>query len=292
VSSLGRLSFLVAVPTVALGGLLSPAISLGCIAKESTEAERFARADVVFTGVAGESTQVPGTGVGAFASTFQLEEVTKGSLTGSPTVLSQASSCSMRFLPGRRYAVFAQRTPSGTLETTLADGNRELDADEPAPRYARTGMTVAAARRFLAFPLYWVGTTFGGEPLTQINRSGAFVGFTYGSCRAETQGCAPPLQIQIVRMCRATIRVAPFSRRHIRRGVTAGSRGGAIVLLTGRQEIRVFGAGGGIGRDAIRRLQRITEQPVPQRAGQHLPATLPGSERGRMPCETTPTGRS
>lgn len=288
-SSLRRLSFLAAVPAVALGALLSPAISFGCVAKESTEAERFAQADVVFTGIAGEPTDVSGSGIGGVASTFQLQEVTKGSLTGSPTVLSEASSCNMRFLPGRRYAVFAQRTSSGNLVTTLADGSRELDADEPAPRFTRIGMTVATARRFQAFPLYWVGTSFRGERLTQINRSGAFASFTYGSCRAEGQGCAPPLQIQVVRMCRATVRVAPLRSRHIRRGVTTGSRGGGIVLLTGREEIRVFGAGGGIGRDAIRHLQRVTDQPIPQRTGTPLPQTLPGSERGRMPCLTTPT---
>jgi len=292
VSSPRRIVFLAAVPTAALGALLGPAASLGCVPVESTEAERFARADVVFTGVAGETSKVSGTGIGGLASTFQLEAVTKGSLTGSPTVLSQGSSCQMRFQPGRRYAVFAQRTPSGTLETTLADGNRELDADDPAPRYNRVGMTVAAARQFRAFPLYWVWTRFGGEPLTQINRSGAFVTFTYGNCRAAGRGCAPPLQIQVVRMCRATVRVAPLRRLHTRRGVTAGSRGGAIVLLTGRQEIRVFATGGGIGSDVIRHLQRVSRQITQPRGGLPLPATLPGSERGRMPCVTTPAGRS
>jgi hypothetical protein len=106
-------------------------------------------------------------------------------------------------------------------------------------------------------PLCWVGVDLAGLRLTTILRRGAFATFVYGDCVAVTRGCAP-LGIESVRMCRAHVPVPPLAGRTVRRGVASGGRGGALVLVGDRRDIRVF-ARGGLGHRSIAALAGLDD---------------------------------
>jgi hypothetical protein len=116
--------------------------------------------------------------------------------------------------------------------------------------------------------------------VTQITRRTPFFSVIYGSCEAgDDQGCSPPLVVQTVHMCRATVRVAPLRAVRQRRGVRSGLRGGGVVLMTGRQEVRPIGRPA-LVRQAVAQLSGLNHLLAP---GDDPPPTLPGSA-ARMPC--------
>jgi hypothetical protein len=102
--------------------------------------------------------------------------------------------------------------------------------------------TVADARVYRDAPLYWVGESFEGLPLTRIGLHELGGGFIYGTCEPprDEGGCAPPLQIQTIRMCAPRVPTVPLTHRLTLRGVPAGSRGGGLVLLSHAVEVRIF----------------------------------------------------
>jgi hypothetical protein len=63
------------------------------------------------------------------------------------------------------------------------------------------GLTLADARAFDDFPLYYAGDRVDGLPLVAIVRrddTARYVSFIYGSCvPGSDQGCAPPAEIQV-----------------------------------------------------------------------------------------------
>ncbi len=116
--------------------------------------------------------------------------------------------------------------------------------------------------------------------MASIARRTPFTTVVHGTCEArDDEGCAPPLQVQTVRMCRATVRVAPLRAVRQRRGVRSGVRGGGTVLMTGRHEVRLFGEPA-LVRRALAQLTGLNEI-LP--SGADLPGTLRDSD-ARMPC--------
>ena len=147
---------------------------------------------------------------------------------------------------------------------------------------------VSEARAHREAPLYWVGESFEGLPLTRIGLSELGGGFTYGSCEppSDEGGCAPPLQIQTARMCPPTIPSAPLTGRRTLRGVPAGYRGGGLVLLSRRVEVRIFSADPGLALRAGAALH----SPNPDVSGaagpdEPLPQPPADAER-RNPCRS------
>jgi hypothetical protein len=67
----------------------------------------------------------------------------------------------------------------------------------------RGDFSLAAARAFGEFPLYYAGKEVDGVPLTAVlRRSGRahYVSFLYGDCTpASDAGCAPPAEVQVWR---------------------------------------------------------------------------------------------
>ncbi len=66
-----------------------------------------------------------------------------------------------------------------------------------------TSTDLEAAKKFNAYPLYWVGERFDEWPLVHIEvEDSPFATLTYGTCKASgDSGCAPPLQTQISPLC-------------------------------------------------------------------------------------------
>jgi hypothetical protein len=61
--------------------------------------------------------------------------------------------------------------------------------------------SLAQARAFTDFPLYFAGEEADGLPLTAVlrrNDTADFVSFVYGDCAADSDsGCAPPAEVQV-----------------------------------------------------------------------------------------------
>jgi hypothetical protein len=130
-----RSAVVVIVAAVALIAAAPPCLACSCIA--SSDAEHFARADVVFTGRAVERHD-PNAGNPVQNSadpvhwTFDVEARQKGT-TDDPQLVTtprEEASCGFTFTTGKRYQVFARTLEDGSLETNLCDGTRELSAGQ------------------------------------------------------------------------------------------------------------------------------------------------------------------
>ncbi len=129
-----RLVLVAVFSCAALVGFAPPCLACSCIV--SSDAEHFARANVVFTGKAIERHD-PNTGYPMQNSadpihwTFDLESTQKGKVDERPVVTTSRdeASCGFTFVVGKRYQVFARQS-GGELETNLCDGTRELGANQ------------------------------------------------------------------------------------------------------------------------------------------------------------------
>lgn len=154
----------------------------------------------------------------------------------------------------------------------------------------------AAARRFAAFPLYWVGPSFERWKLATIqglDRPREFVSFIYGRCtpRGEEQpSCAPPFEIQIFPLCRHldVVAAAPvWKLRHIRGAPVGRNPDGAPVLFSRRTQVKVYrGEGSDAGLPlrvlrALRSINRVSPTIGPRDTIDPPPA---GVLEGRKPC--------
>jgi hypothetical protein len=137
---------------------------------------------------------------------------------------------------------------------------------------ARGNSTLAAARAFAAFPLYFAGDSFQGLPLVAVERHPAQVGFLYGTCSIPVDaegargGCAPPLAVQVWPACerdsslypfapdeRVRIRGAPAAFYEGHRRLELSADGVTVVLFgVGREQLLRAAA-------ALRRLNRGIE---------------------------------
>lgn len=135
---------------------------------------------------------------------------------------------------------------------------------EPAVDSPHGALAIEQVPGFSDFPLYWLGTSFEGLPLTRIvaagprsGRGGAGqpgatnrVSFTYGTCRGAS--CTPPLRVQVRPACAPAERPSTTPKRHLRvRGVPVVKRGDRYELRTGSVTVTAS------GRDARRQLHAL-----------------------------------
>jgi hypothetical protein len=155
---------------------------------------------------------------------------------------------------------------------------------------------IDAARRFDAFPLYWVGERFEKLELKTIEGLDGvteFVTFIYGDCKpsgGDEPSCAPPLEIQVVPLCSDLDAAArtPKARTSPIRGAPVGrALDGAPVLLSRRAAVKVYrgqGSDAGLPTRALRALHSINKvQPVIGPTGE-IPAPAPGILEGTRAC--------
>lgn len=149
----------------------------------------------------------------------------------------------------------------GVLGAQVGGPGGESGTREIRPR---GNSSLAAARAFENFPLYFPGESFEGLPLTAVERqvgprnSGEpvrqdQVGFLYGSCvlpvtpGGTTGGCAPPLAVQVWRACDRDPSLYPFLPDEVLRlrGVAAAfyEEHKRLELSTGRVTVVLFGQG-------------------------------------------------
>jgi hypothetical protein len=112
------------------------------------------------------------------------------------------------------------------------------------------------------------------------------VTFAYGTCVASGD-CRARLTVSTVPTCSAPAggAVARLGAPRMRRGVPSGTRGGALVLLTGRQEIRVRGDAAAVARAVA--LLRAGNRLARTLVGQTLPPPArDAARRGACPVLT------
>lgn len=155
------------------------------------------------------------------------------------------------------------------------EGKRETRALEVR---ARGNSSLAAARSFTDFRLYFAGDSFEGLPLVAVERHPAQVGFLYGTCSIPVDGdgarggCAPPLAVQVWPACERDSSPYPFApdeRLRIRglpaafyeghRRLEVSTHGVTVVLFgTGRERLLRAAA-------ALRPLNRSVDLARPAR---------------------------
>ncbi|TKG69742.1 hypothetical protein [Prauserella endophytica] len=145
-----------------------------CSCAESTDAERFARADAVFTGTVTGREQGTPENIHVDTAIFEVTRVYKGRVRARQEVESPGSASSCHLSLGGTLLVFAHRTrESGArLSTALCDGTRPIGPAESLPfgegRTPLPGVDVRLGEPGAAAPLLW-----GGVALAAVVLGGA-----------------------------------------------------------------------------------------------------------------------
>jgi hypothetical protein len=122
-------------------------------------------------------------------------------------------------------------------------------APTPARPFSSSDFTPTSIRRFSEFPLYWVGTRFGGWPLVAIDGPmppDDFITFIYGTCEPRPQdeeaSCEPPLEIQVQPLCvhLEVVAADPVWERRSVRSAPVGRIDHAPVLLSRTVQVKVY----------------------------------------------------
>jgi len=145
-----------------------------------------------------------------------------------------------------------------------------------------TAATIAEAQTFPYFPVYWVGTSFEGEPLDAVDGRRTYISTVgesvyYGDCSHEKGvfgggSCLLPLQVTtVVWHLHTNASLGPQQQNLLIRGVpaTAYDGGRSIELYTGHVAIDIFSE---TPARALRAALRLA------------PINAPGSAAGRLPA--------
>lgn len=151
--------------------------------------------------------------------------------------------------------------------------------DDRPPAAVRAAHT---AQRGVAHPLFWVGETFAGLPLTHVSHNHDQTTLIYGTCTpAGDMGCAPPLEIQASSICDRNALIldirprARFSARDV--GVL--DYGDRLEVATGSANVAVLARDQGLARRAISALRPLGEPHRPSLAAPRYPRWYLGQLR-------------
>jgi hypothetical protein len=154
---------------------------------------------------------------------------------------------------------------------------------------------VEAAKKFDAFPLYWVGERFEQWDLTAIDGldyPSEIISFIYGDCTprgGEQPSCTPPFQIQVSPTCARRSDGARTPTRGPRRirGAPVGVIDGAPVLLSRGAQIKVYrgeGSDRGVGIRVLHALRSINDVPPVISSTDRIPAARSEAPDGTASC--------
>jgi hypothetical protein len=154
--------------------------------------------------------------------------------------------------------------------------------------------SLSEIREFQAYPVYYSGTSVTGNGLLKIDgdpehqkdkRDTTWV-LIYGDCDATEGSCFPPLQIHSYSTCARW--AGPDAELIDVRGAKAtkpmrGS-GAALEIFTGRTTVTIGAESQAVLDSAVQALREV-HQKKPSRL---LPPPVPGSLRGKLPCQDGP----
>ncbi len=165
---------------------------------------------------------------------------------------------------------------------------------------ANSSFTPTMIRRFGDFPLYWVGTSFDGLPLTFIDGPDGpdhLVTFTYGSCTptgTDPASCGSPLEIQIQPICTYLDVVAsnPVWKHRRVRGARVGTIDHAPVLFASRVQVKVYSDSTRYGLRVMRALRSANRIAPVVRPREPIPAASDAELDRSQPCAPDPRAGS
>jgi hypothetical protein len=186
---------------------------------------------------------------------------------------------------------------SGSTSSHGSTGPWRIGDPADSPRFVPGAdsdrlLTRAMMRRFSKFPLYWVGTHFEKWPLVAITaqtRTNPIVAFIYGSCTLsddDEPSCVPPLQIQVVPLCRelGVATAHPIWRRRLARGAPVATVDHAPVLLSRRVQVKVYAASGSTALRVLRELRSANLMRPIVEAADPMPAAPLSVLTGKRAC--------
>jgi hypothetical protein len=161
--------------------------------------------------------------------------------------------------------------------------------------------SLSDAEKFRAFPVYYPGEEVAGLPLEEVVKRGVeetraqVWSFHYGTCELPEGegGCSTPLQIQSQSTCRrwatagslgSTPRTYPFKGARASGGIDHRIEISPMEVFTGRATVVIFGDEKAVVKAAARALRKVGASEAQRR----LPAPVPGSLGGKLPCQKKP----
>jgi hypothetical protein len=156
-----------------------------------------------------------------------------------------------------------------------------------------SSFTPETIQSFSASPLYWLGTRFKRWELSTIlgpTRADGTISFIYGTCTpadGEQPSCSPPVEVQVMPLCRHLESVAkdPIWRHRRIRGAPVGRIDNAPVLFSGRAQIKVYALPDpGLAMHALRALRSANHVNPVVNANEAIPAPPAAVLAGTRPC--------
>src|SRR5437588_5103597 len=183
----------------------------------------------------------------------------------------------------RHPAPRATRATALALAVALAAALLASGCGTSNPRPVKAS-TLAEAQTFPYFPVYWVGSSFEGQPLDAVDGRRTYISTVgesvyYGDCSHEKGvfgggSCLLPLQVTtVVWHLHTNASLGPQQQNLLIRGVpaTAYDGGRSIELYTGRVAIDIFSE---TPARALRAALRIAPINAPGSAAARLPAPV------------------
>ena len=168
--------------------------------------------------------------------------------------------------------------------------------------HPNSNFSVAKAREFRDFPVFYAGQEVNGQELTATNHEplGAMrknqwsVEFSYGTCDVgpgfDPGGCSLPVSISNEPACSRNLAMyggALAAKPHMARvrGTTAAffEGGSRLEIQTGTTTVVIFAFS---KRSALAVAENLRGLNVPVSAGDRLPPPAPGAVEGTLPCGT------
>ncbi len=211
----------------------------------------------------------------------------------------------LTFIVLSAMALVGAAATTGSAVVLMSGTSRE----EPPPVAAAHGagygaetISLAAARDFTSFPLYYLGGDFKGWPLVAVRRTNEAprlgdivrrddVTFIYGRCDTSRGSCAPPIQVQVWDACERYAGIYdPLMHADGAleiRGVPARFYDDfmRLELYSGRVTIVIF-SGRRLSEEALREAARsVRGLTLPLSVSENLPSAVPGVQEGRLSCQ-------
>jgi len=166
--------------------------------------------------------------------------------------------------------------------------------------HPNSNFSVARAREFEEFSVFYAGDEVNGYPLTAVNhsplgpmRKNAWsVDFTYGTCDVgpgfDPGGCSMPVEISNEPACSRNLAMyggplSPGAHPKRFRGATAAffERGSRIEIQTGTTTIVIFAFS---KREALAVARSLRGVNTAVETGEALPPPAAGALQGKVPC--------
>lgn len=156
--------------------------------------------------------------------------------------------------------------------------------------------SLSEIKEFRAYPVYWSGDSVAGNSLVEIMgdptlhkdpRETTWI-LIYGRCKdpPDEGGCPPPLQIHSYSTCTRWASRGPnepklFDFHGAKASKPFPGGGAGLEIFTGRTTLTFHAENQNVLAAAVKALRTVHQKQPPS----SLPPPVPGSLRGKLPCQ-------